>query len=258
MPNSNKEIRNAQARQRYKEDSEKQRERARKYRLTERYKELRNSPERREARKLYKRRKRLEAGCELRENLNLWTAIKKAGLPTPIYLVNSQIKEEKEKARIEYLKTPEGKAEQKALVADYSRHRYETDWKTNYTQKEKNQRKKSKNKYNNYVEKKSPEQAKARLLAFDNCCAYCGTSLTMFSVEFDHVIPSSKEGPDIWANIIPSCHKCNSNKSNKDMKKWFRGQPFYSELREKKIEYVLLATPYPVKQKELFPDWMVG
>ena len=258
MPNSNKEIRNAQARQRYKEDSEKQRERARKYRLTERYKELRNSPKRREARKLYKRRKRLEAGCELRENLTLWAAIKKAGLPTPIDLVNSQIKEEKEKARIEYLKTPEGKAEQKALAADYSKHRYKTDWRTNYIQKEKNQRKKKRNRFNIYVEKKSPEQAISRLLAFDNCCAYCGTSLTMLSVEFDHVIPSSNGGPDIWANIIPACHDCNQSKRSQDMSKWYKNQTFYSDQRLKRIKEVLASTPYPAKQQELFPDWMVG
>jgi len=223
------------------------RENSIKYRKTEKYQEYYKNT--RDRRIEYKRKYRRRDGCELAENIRLWAALKKAySAPTVIELLNKQIKDAKEKERIEYLKTPEGKAEKNALAAEYSRQRYETDWKTNYTQKEKNQRKKSKNKYNNYVEKKSPEQAKARLLAFDNCCAYCGTSLTMFSVEFDHVIPSSKEGPDIWANIIPACHSCNSNKTNKNMKEWFKSKPFYSKEKLKKIKTVLALTPYPTKQ----------
>jgi 5-methylcytosine-specific restriction endonuclease McrA len=169
------------------------------------------------------------------------------------------IRQVQREIKLQHLATPEGKAEQKAIAADYSRQRYETDWKTNYIQKEKNQRKKSKNKYKNYVEKKSPEQAKARLLAFNNCCAYCGTSLTMFLVEFDHVIPSSKEGPDIWANIIPACHSCNQSKRSQDMRKWYKNQPFYSYQRLKRIEEVLSATPYPTKQTNFFDlrDWLI-
>ncbi len=241
----------------YDKNKEKCIQKAREYRETERYKELRNSSERRESRKLYKRRKRLEAGCELRENLTLWTAIKNAGAPTVIQLLSKQFQEAKKQTRIEYLRTPEGKAEQKALAADYSRQRYKTDWRTNYIQKEKNQRKRKRNRYNIYVEKKSPEQAKARLLAFDNCCAYCGTSLTMLSVEFDHVIPSSNGGPDIWANIIPACHSCNQSKRAQDMTKWYKQQPFYSYERLKRIKDVLASTPYPVKQQELFQDWQI-
>jgi len=259
MAYAREEDKRAKARDWYEKNQEKCIQKAREYRQSEKYKERRKDPIEREKRKLYKRRKRLEKGCELRENLTLWTAIKKAGLPTPVDLINFQIKEAKEKARIEYLKTPKGKAEQKAITADYSKHRYKTDWKTNYIQKEKNQRKKSKNKYKNYVEKKSPEQARARLLAFNNCCAYCGTSLTMFLVEFDHVIPSSKEGPDIWANIIPACHSCNQSKRSQDMRKWYKNQPFYSDQRLKRIKEVLDSTPYPTKQINLFDlrDWLV-
>ena len=251
------EAKRANQRNWYSKNQEKCIQKAREYRQSEKYKERRKDPIEREKRKLYKRKKRLEKGCELRENLTLWTAIKKAGLPTPIDLVKAQIQEAKAKARIEYLKTPEGKAKQKAFIADYSKHRYKTDWKTNYIQKEKNQRKKSKNRYNNYVEKKSPKQAEARLRAFDNCCAYCGTSLTMFSVEFDHVIPSSKGGPDIWANIISACHSCNQSKRSQLMTKWFKKQSFYSCQRLKRIKEVLSSTPYPVKQQELFQDWQI-
>ena len=257
MAYAREEDKRANQRDWYAKNQEKCIQKAREYRQSEKYKERRKDPIEREKRKLYKRRKRLEKGCELRENLTLWTAIKKAGLPTPIDLVNSQIKEAKAKAKIEYLKTPEGKAEQKAIAADYSKHRYKTDWRTNYIQKEKNQRKKKRNKFNIYVEKKSPEQAKARLLAFDNCCAYCGTSLTMLSVEFDHVISSSNGGPDIWANIIPACHDCNQSKRSQDMSKWYKNQTFYSDQRLKRIKEVLASTPYPVKQQELFQDWQI-
>jgi len=246
MPNSNKEIRNAQARQRYKEDSEKQRERARKYRLTERYKELRNSPERREARKLYKRKKRLEAGCELRENLTLWAAIKNIKkAPTILDLVKTQQKEYWRERR----KTPDGRAE-------YTKYLYDTNLSSRLMHKEKRQRNKFKEKAL-FVEKITQKQLINRCALFDYCCAYCGKPAGM-DIELEHVIPRSKDGAHCLANIIPACHSCNTSKYNHNMKTWFKKQSFYQEERLKKIERVLALTPYPSQQQELFPDWMVA
>ena len=198
----------------------------------------------------YKRIKRREKGVKSREEIGLETALKKAGAPTVIELVNKQIKKAQVEARLEYLKTPKGRAA-------YQRNLYKTSWRQNLMQKEKNQRRKSRDK-GNYNEKKSPTQLKARLLAFNNCCAYCNIQLTTFSVQFDHVIPSSKGGPDILANLVPSCHSCNHNKFDHEMKKWFLSKPFYSKERLDKIKKVLALTPYPTKQTEMFHDWQIS
>tara|TARA_R100001443_G_scaffold87469_1_gene93962 strand:- start:1712 stop:2548 length:837 start_codon:yes stop_codon:yes gene_type:complete len=199
------------------------------------------------SRTICKRNKRRRDGCDLKEDLTMWSAIKKIRkFPTVLDLVEN----EQKRYWSERVKTAEGKAE-------YQKHLYKTSVNYNLQQKEKNQRRKSRDK-GNYNEKKSPTQLKARLLAFNNCCAYCNISLTTFSVQFDHVIPSSKGGPDILANLVPSCHSCNHNKFDHEMKKWFLSKPFYSKERLDKIKKVLALTPYPTKQTEMFHDWQIS
>lgn len=46
-------------------------------------------------------------------------------------------------------------------------------------------------------------------------CGYCGDSITLSDVEFDHVLPYSKGGKTEKENIIASCFKCNREKGNK-------------------------------------------
>lgn len=46
-----------------------------------------------------------------------------------------------------------------------------------------------------------------------HCCHYCGCS---GKLEEDHVIPVSKGGGRTKENIVPSCQKCNSEKSASD------------------------------------------
>ena len=53
---------------------------------------------------------------------------------------------------------------------------------------------------------------------FNNCCAYCGEKLT--NAHQDHFIPLSKGGEYTKRNIVPSCKKCNSSKSNKPPLAW--------------------------------------
>lgn len=67
---------------------------------------------------------------------------------------------------------------------------------------------------------------------FDNKCAYCGaeTKLTQ-----DHFQPVSRGGGYISSNIIPSCGSCNSSKSDKLFKDWYRSHENYSREREEKI-----------------------
>jgi 5-methylcytosine-specific restriction endonuclease McrA len=81
-----------------------------------------------------------------------------------------------------------------------------------------------------------PRELRIRFALFDNCCAYCGASGDM---EIEHVIPISKGGTHAMGNIVPACHNCNSSKRAKDPETWYRSQPFFSELRWRKICRVL-------------------
>lgn len=46
-------------------------------------------------------------------------------------------------------------------------------------------------------------------------CMYCSTPLKRAEMEIEHVIPSSRGGPNKWENVVSACHSCNSKKSNK-------------------------------------------
>ncbi len=74
-----------------------------------------------------------------------------------------------------------------------------------------------------------------RFSEFDYCCAYCGSDDRM---EIEHVLPISKGGAHDISNIVPACQKCNSSKRVNQMEDWYRSQPFFSELRLRKIQSV--------------------
>lgn len=44
-------------------------------------------------------------------------------------------------------------------------------------------------------------------------CVYCGSD-NKKNLTLDHVIPKSKGGKDSWDNLVTSCKKCNSEKSD--------------------------------------------
>jgi len=46
-------------------------------------------------------------------------------------------------------------------------------------------------------------------------CQYCSDRVSMAQMTFDHVKPRSKGGLTSWNNIVCSCYKCNSKKSNR-------------------------------------------
>lgn len=71
---------------------------------------------------------------------------------------------------------------------------------------------------------------------FDHCCAYCGCS---GDLEVEHVVPISKGGDHHLGNIVPACHRCNSNKGRKDALQWYKTRTYYSEARWLKIQSVL-------------------
>ena len=47
-----------------------------------------------------------------------------------------------------------------------------------------------------------------------NTCAYCGSVFKWKDLSRDHIIPTSKGGPNTWENVVTACHTCNRNKSN--------------------------------------------
>ena len=218
--------------------------RMREYRKSQQYKDKEN--ERREKRKLYKRRKRLEKGCTLREIINLRIAIK--NIPKPLTVLDL-IKKEQKNYWIERRKTNEGKAE-------YQKHLYYSNITNNIMHKEKTQRNKFRDS-GNYVEHISAQKIINRFALFNNCCAYCG-SFEGLDLQIEHVIPRSKHGTHCMANIIPACRKCNTSKYNYDMVTWYKQQTFYTKERLNKIKDILSSTAYPVKQINLFPEWMIN
>jgi len=93
---------------------------------------------------------------------------------------------------------------------------------------------------------------------FDNACAYCGHKPhNPLELEIEHVLAISADGPHCLSNIVPACTSCNSSKRNHPWLRWFKAQPFYSVQRRRKIERILSSTPYPVKQLDLLPTWVL-
>lgn len=71
---------------------------------------------------------------------------------------------------------------------------------------------------------------------FDNKCAYCGEAKPLTQ---DHIVPVAKGGGYTKTNIVPCCGSCNSRKQDRNFVVWFRGMPFFSEERLKKIYMVM-------------------
>jgi 5-methylcytosine-specific restriction endonuclease McrA len=79
-------------------------------------------------------------------------------------------------------------------------------------------------------------EIRARFAEFGHRCAYCGAD---GDLHIEHVVPISKGGPHSIGNIIPACESCNYSKRDHDAETWYRSQPFFSELRWRKICRVL-------------------
>jgi 5-methylcytosine-specific restriction endonuclease McrA len=79
-------------------------------------------------------------------------------------------------------------------------------------------------------------EIRARFAEFGHRCAYCGAD---GDLHIEHVVPISKGGPHSIGNIIPACESCNYSKRDSEVESWYRSQPFFSELRWRKICRVL-------------------
>jgi len=80
----------------------------------------------------------------------------------------------------------------------------------------------------------------------DYRCQYCGKNLPTKELNMDHVIPRDRGGGTSWENVVISCIRCNSRKSNrlpkeagmrllKEPKRPSR-RPFVSSLYGKPVE----------------------
>ena len=49
----------------------------------------------------------------------------------------------------------------------------------------------------------------------DYRCQYCGRNLPSKDLNMDHVIPRDRGGATSWENVVISCIRCNSRKSNR-------------------------------------------
>lgn len=48
-----------------------------------------------------------------------------------------------------------------------------------------------------------------------NVCAYCGDEFTNHDLTRDHILPSSKGGPNTWMNCVTACSNCNKDKDDR-------------------------------------------
>lgn len=57
------------------------------------------------------------------------------------------------------------------------------------------------------------------LVEGEEACAYCGACGC--ELQWEHIIPSSRGGPDTIDNLVHACGKCNAAKADRDPFEWF-------------------------------------
>jgi hypothetical protein len=86
------------------------------------------------------------------------------------------------------------------------------------------------------------QQIDVRFMLWGNRCAFCGVNASHRRntrherLTVDHVLALTKGGLDDAGNIIPACHACNSSKNNNLIEVWYRQQPFFTDVRWRKIQ----------------------
>ncbi len=84
----------------------------------------------------------------------------------------------------------------------------------------------------------SDQQWAAIKLAWDGCCAYCGTPDD--AVQKDCLLALSRGGRYTLDNIVPACRSCNASKCNDEVTGWLR--------RKKLDEKAFLVRHYQVSR----------
>ena len=84
----------------------------------------------------------------------------------------------------------------------------------------------------------------AALLAAWGGCAYCGATGT--PLQKDCVLPISRGGSYVLANVVPSCRSCNASKCNTEVTSWMRRKKLDEGdflIRQVEINQMLAAEP---------------
>jgi len=61
-------------------------------------------------------------------------------------------------------------------------------------------------------------ELKMQMTCKEHCCEYCDATEDL---SWDHLIPRTKNGPDIAENHVLACRKCNSSKGCKGLYEWY-------------------------------------
>jgi 5-methylcytosine-specific restriction endonuclease McrA len=86
-------------------------------------------------------------------------------------------------------------------------------------------------------------------------CQYCGKKLTNATGTIDHVVPQSRGGKHLWANVVAACVVCNNSKDNRTpdeagMK--LRCRPFIP------TSDVLIMTAIDLKGRKTWTRWVMS
>lgn len=113
-----------------------------------------------------------------------------------------------------------------------SRFRYMINEDMRIKGREKTRRRKYKEREQGYIGHVTAKEFRARRREFEGNCAYCGTHGNPI---MEHFLALSKGGSHTISNILPTCNDCNKDKLAQDPETWYRSQPFFSEVRWRKI-----------------------
>ena len=75
-------------------------------------------------------------------------------------------------------------------------------------------------------------------------CAYCGATGT--PLQKDCVLPISRGGSYVLANVVPSCRSCNASKCNAEVTTWMRRKKLDEKdflVRQAEISLMLATEP---------------
>lgn len=88
------------------------------------------------------------------------------------------------------------------------------------------------------------------ILARDNfTCQYCGDTPGRAQLTIDHVLPTSRGGPNDWDNVVTACLACNQRKGNRTPEE--AGMPLLA--KPSRPRYVALVL---VRQGRASESWM--
>lgn len=73
-----------------------------------------------------------------------------------------------------------------------------------------------------------------------NMCAYCGDVYTTGHLTRDHVHPRSKNGKDVWENVVAACGPCNKIKDNRDINNIPNMELLYFPYAPNRAEFLIL------------------